>query len=147
MPPESGNSYDISVPPGGNKTIVIKCDPEGYGMSSTTITKVAHGDDKLMQMCLNKGKKQQRDDEGNPVDIFQYSLQHDGGVAYLYVNETPNRTLDEDLEFQIQGLELEENPGQTEINVKVGPGQKRLVKLAATTGPWKIGVGVAFVIE
>jgi hypothetical protein len=38
LPPETGESYDILVPPGGNKTIVIKADPEGYGMSSSSST-------------------------------------------------------------------------------------------------------------
>ena len=38
LPPESGQSYDINVPPGGNKTIIIKCDPEGYAMSSSSTT-------------------------------------------------------------------------------------------------------------
>jgi hypothetical protein len=36
LAPESGSSYEVLVPPGHTKTILIKCDPEGYSMSSTT---------------------------------------------------------------------------------------------------------------
>lgn len=47
VPPETGQSYDIFVPPQGNKTIVIKCDPEGYAMATSSSSQVVHGDGKL----------------------------------------------------------------------------------------------------
>jgi hypothetical protein len=34
--PESGSAYEVLVPPKGNKTIVIKCDPEGYAMATSS---------------------------------------------------------------------------------------------------------------
>jgi len=36
--PQQGQGYDISVGPGQSKTILIRCDPEGYGMSSKSNT-------------------------------------------------------------------------------------------------------------
>ena len=59
---------------------------------------------------------------GEHYDIYQYSLRHGGGIAYLYVNETVDKTLEEEIEFQLVGLELEENPGETTVEIKVGPG-------------------------
>jgi len=36
--PQQGQGYDVSVGPGTSKTVVIKCSPEGYSMSSSTST-------------------------------------------------------------------------------------------------------------
>ena len=36
--PQQGAGYDITVGPGLKKTILIRCDPEGYGMSSSSNT-------------------------------------------------------------------------------------------------------------
>jgi len=38
------------------------------------------------------------------------------------VNETNDKTLEEEIEFELVGLELEENPAETSIEIKVGPG-------------------------
>jgi len=62
LEPESGQSYDITVPPGGNKTIVIKMDPEGYSMSSSSTSSILHGDGQLQKLCLETGKKAARPD-------------------------------------------------------------------------------------
>ena len=125
LPPESGSAYDILVPPQGNKTMVIKCDPEGYSMASSTSTAVIQGEKNLAKMCLEKGTRKERPDPetGESHDIWRYDLNHSGGIAYLYVNKTRGRTLDETIAFQLQGLELEEKPGATEIDILVGPGQ------------------------
>ena len=125
LPPETGSAYDILVPPQGNKTIVIKCDPEGYSMSSSTSTAVIMGEKNLAQMCLERGTRKERPDPetGESHDICRYDLNHSGGIAYLYVNKTRDRTLEETLEFQLQGLELEEKPGASELDITVGPGQ------------------------
>jgi len=40
LPPESGEGYETTVQPGGNKTIIMRCDPEGYGMSSSTASQI-----------------------------------------------------------------------------------------------------------
>lgn len=60
--PETGSAYDILVPPQGNRTIVIKCDPEGYAMSSSSSSQVVHGGAKLEELCLTEGKKAPRPD-------------------------------------------------------------------------------------
>jgi len=117
-------------------------------MSSSTTSQVIPGTKNLAKMCIEQGKKAPRPDTetGAHVDIYQYSLQHGGGIAYLYVNETNDKTLEEEIEFQLVGLELEENPGETTIEIKVLPGQQRMVKLRSTEGPWKISTGVSYAI-
>lgn len=146
VPPETGSAYDILVPPQGNRTIVLKCDPAGYAMSSSASSQVVHGGAKLEELCLAEGKKAPRPnpETGAETAIYQYSLRHGGGIAYLYVNETSNLLLEEEIEFNLVGLEIEDAPGETTAEIKVGPGEKKLLKIRATEGQWKISTAVAY---
>lgn len=149
LKPESGSSYEMRVAPGEIKTILIKCDPEGYAMSTSSSTKVVLGNSSLEQQCIEQGKRAARADpsSGEAYDIHQYTLKHSGGIAYLYVNNTADKTLEEDLEFDMSGLEIEGKPGETAITVRVGPGQRKLVKLRTTADAYKLRVGVAYDIQ
>jgi hypothetical protein len=75
-------------------------------------------------MCKDQGKKADRPntDTGESVGICQYTYQHGGGIAYLYDNQSKKYTLDEEVEFTMQGLEIEGKPGQTSVAFKVPPG-------------------------
>ena len=73
---------------------------------------------------------------GQPVNIFVYSLKHGGGICYLYVNETTNRTLEECMKFQLKGLKIEGYKNQNEINIRVGPGKTKFIELKATCSNW-----------
>ncbi len=57
-------------------------------------------------MILQKGKKAGRPHTKTGVEtsIWQYSLQHAGGMAYLYVNKELKLTLEEEVEFNMSGL-------------------------------------------
>jgi len=74
-------------------------------------------------MCKDQGKKQMRADPetGEDKQIYVYSLQHGEGICYLYVNETEDQTLEEEVEFQLQGLEIEGKPGESTVEVVVKP--------------------------
>ena len=113
MKPQQGQGYDIEVKPMTNKMILINCDPEGYGMSSSSNTQVVFGGKKLKELCKEQGKKTGRPDTetGEAKDIWQYSYQHGDGVCYLYVNNEKKDTLDEEIEFKLVGLEIEDAPG------------------------------------
>jgi hypothetical protein len=99
--PQQGQGYDITVGPGQSKTVLLRCSPEGYGMSSSSSTSVSLGGKQLKEMCRQNGKKNNRPDPetGEAKEIFQYSHQHADGVCYLYVNNTENETLEEEIEF------------------------------------------------
>ena len=93
--------------------ILIQCNPDGYGMSSSSNTQVVFGGKKLKELCKEKGKKTARPDpeSGAAKDIWQYSYQHGDGVCYLYTNNEAKDTLDEEIEFKLVGLEIEDSPG------------------------------------
>lgn len=126
--------------------ILIRCDPEGYGMSSSTSTNIIHGGKKLKELCRKEGKRNARPDpnSGEPTHIYQYSMQHSDGICYLYVNETTNLTLEEEIEFKLEGLEIEGKPGETTAQVTVGPGQERFVKLRSISQPWRVATAISF---
>ena len=102
----------------------------------------------LEAQCLADGKKAGRPDPetGEQMEIDQYNLKHEGGIAYLYVNKTTEHTLEEDLEFQLTGLEIEGKPGETQVQLKVGPGQTKLLKLVGTAKEWKVSCGVSYAV-
>mmetsp|Transcript_14347 Transcript_14347/g.13916 ORF Transcript_14347/g.13916 Transcript_14347/m.13916 type:complete len:82 (+) Transcript_14347:523-768(+) len=64
------------------------------------------------------------------MDIFQYQYKHSAGICYLYENKTANKTLEENLKFQLGGLEIVDNPpGNQEVKFKIGPGESKFIKL------------------
>jgi len=47
----------------------------------------------------------------------------------LYTNNTEKDTLEEEISFDLVGLELEDQPGQTKVEFTIGPGQEKFIKL------------------
>jgi len=72
-------------------------------MGCKTTTQIVMGKKQLKETCRQQGKKAGRPDTetGEPRDIYQYSYTHSDGVCYLYVNETKEYTLEEDVEFSL----------------------------------------------
>ena len=60
------------------------------------------------------------------------------------MNKTEDKVLEEEVEFTLQGLEIEGQPGESTIEVIVNPGETKMVKLVATGGPWKIQQGISY---
>ena len=60
------------------------------------------------------------------------------------MNDTKDNTIEEEIEFTLEGLEIEGRPGQKTVELKVGPGQEKLIKLRATDGQWKIQTGISY---
>ena len=66
----SSQSYEIVVPPGEEKMVLIKASVEGFSSAARMSTSVFHGDKKLKQMCLENGERTQRGD----LEIWCYQL-------------------------------------------------------------------------
>ena len=49
--PQQGQGYEVSVGPGTSKTVLLRCHPDGYGMSSSSSTQIALGGKQLKEMC------------------------------------------------------------------------------------------------
>ena len=74
---------------------------------------------------MTKGKETQRlhPKTKQPLEIYQYQYKHQAGIAYFYMNNEERLTLQEKLQFQLQGLTIEGNEeGNNIVDFKIGPG-------------------------
>jgi hypothetical protein len=62
----------------------------------------------------------------------------------LYVNNEAKDTLEEEISFTLQGLEIEDAPDQTKVEFTIGPGQEKFIKLKSISTPWKIKTGISY---
>jgi hypothetical protein len=83
-------------------------------------TSVLHGDKKLKEMCCEAGERTQRGES----EIWCYQLQHEGGLYFLYKNETKDQILKEEVEYELGGLEIEDQDDQSKVVVTLEPGEE-----------------------
>ena len=104
--------------------VLLRCSPEGYSVSMSLLTSVIHGGKALKELARNNGKRAERldTDSGESRSIYVYTYQHSGGICILYVNESDKYTLDEEVEFSLVGLEIENKPKENTLAFKLGPG-------------------------
>ena len=87
-------------------------------MAANMTSSVNHGDRMLRQMCLEEDKRTQR----GGVEIYCYQLQHEGGMFYLYQNNSFNKKLKEEIKYQLEGLEIVGQEDQQNVVIDIGPG-------------------------
>ena len=100
--PFKDTGYEVIVPPKQSKIVLLRqTNPTSYSLSFTYSTTILLTTEALKARAKEKGKMTTRKDPltNQAVDIFVYSLKHGGGICYLYVNDTPNRTLEECMKF------------------------------------------------
>lgn len=102
LAPETGNKFDITVDGGKKYCVASKLSVKGYQMAKSYTCQVLMGEGSLLAKCKEEGKKTPRA-EG----IYQLSLKHEGGIIYIYVNETKDQTLTEELGLEMKGLKVE----------------------------------------
>ena len=71
--------------------------------------------------------------QGQTLDIKVYVLYHQNGLAMLYQNNTDNYTVSEELEFIMENCHIDGAYGSY-IEVLVGPGEERLLKVVKDNG-------------
>jgi hypothetical protein len=74
-------------------------------------------------------------------------LQHGAGIIIVYKNDTPDKTLVENLEFNMTGLEIVGQEGETKTEVKCGPGETKDVQLNAVGNGYQFGMSMGYYIE
>jgi hypothetical protein len=73
-------------------------------------------------------------------------MQHTGGIIFYYKNNTSDKTLKEEINFDITGLEIEGEQSH-DIKLDIGPKAEKVLKLVATGGPWTFGCKCAYGIK
>lgn len=142
LTPESGNGYQVSVKAGDSRIILIKQDCQGFSYSSSYSSQVLMSDDSLISKCLEEGTQNDRAD-----GIYQKYLSHSGGIIYVYKNETDDKTLKEELGLNLEGLRVDGQEDQTKVDILIGPGQQKVIKLVTTGGGYSIGTSTSYNIH
>ena len=100
--PYTGSGYEVLVPPLQKKIVLLKqTNPTSYSLSFTYSSTIILTTEALKRRAKEKGKMTTRKDPltNEPVNIFVYSFKHGGGICYLYMNETTDKTLEECMKF------------------------------------------------
>ena len=100
------------------------------------------GDGALVAKCLQEGEKTER-----ATGIYVVKLQHSGGIIYVYKNETEGSQLNEELGFELTGLVIEDQDDQTKVDIEIGPGEEKVIKLSTTGGGWGMSSSYSYGIS
>jgi hypothetical protein len=65
----------------------------------------------------------------------------------IYKNDTADKVLVETLELKMEGLVIEDQENQTAVLVRIGPGEKKVIKLTTTGGGYSFGSSCSFMVE
>ena len=132
LPPHSGSSPSFTVGPGERNIVLYKNNgrtPTSVSMM-TSFRKVAKVDAIKEKVRESKTILRKRF-QGEQVEIKVHFYYHQMGVALLYVNETSDLTLNEDLEFNLDNAHIEGVEGNG-LHIALPPGQEKLIKVIRT---------------
>ena len=82
---------------------MMKSSLSGYSIRQNYTSQIYWGDEALLKQVMSQGEKKVRHEDG----IIQYSMQHTGGIIFYYQNNSGDKTLKEEINFDITGLEIE----------------------------------------
>ena len=85
------------------------------------------GNNALRGIALESTFKINRD-----VDITVYKAWHEHGFVTLYKNVSNNKRLEEIIEYNMKGLEIEGLESEKLVSISIGPQQEQLIKLKNT---------------
>lgn len=129
LPPFSGSKPTFTVGPGEEEIVLYKNNGRrrtslSMMTSFRRVTKVDSIKEKVRESQTILRKRY----NGEEVDIRVHFYYHQLGVALLYVNDTTDLTLNEDLEFSLDNAHIEGISGNG-LNISLGPGKDRLIKV------------------
>lgn len=158
---DPGNStIKLQLGPGKNQGFILKkTAPEfaiNYNVSYLVkqIGRGSFGSEKvpeweLRALAKEQGQKKQRKDtkSGELVEIYMYVLQHDQGVYFYYENNTKNLELDEELIFELKGMQVSDQPRETVVRFLLKPGQNKGVFIERTAEEYAISYDISYLLR
>ena len=83
-------SYELIVPPGETKIILVKADIEGFSLAARMSSVIIWGDNKLREMAINSIEQQNKSAVHRKIsdNIVCIQLKHEGGLYFLYKNDS-----------------------------------------------------------
>jgi calpain-15 len=142
-PPHSGLKPSFVLLPGKSLTVAYEAKRKPYSMQMQIIASF----DKLKSHNVFTERVRQSpnvikrlDEYGREADICVHVLQHQGGVAFLYINKNPQKTLTETVTFHLVRCHIDGVIGNA-LEVTVPPNSEKLFKVVADEpGPFEANV-------
>ena len=119
LQPDFGSKSDMLVLPGQKRLVVARINDRNqkYTIPTTTDISIALNKKQLLKTCMAKGQITRTDNDLIYSKCFDYSE----GRVYVYTNDTADQFLDEHLEIDQEGYEIEGQKDQTQIQFCLGP--------------------------
>jgi len=129
MPPHSGYRPTTVIEPGSRDIILYKNNGRrAVSVSMMTSFRKVQKVDSIKEKVKESKTILKKRLNGEEVDIRVHFYYHKMGVALLYVNETDDLTLNEDLAFNLDNAHIEGINGNS-LHVSLPPGKERLIKV------------------
>ena len=128
--PYSGYKPSISVPANSSNICVYESKGLPYSTQLRILSSVKNveGSQSLKEKVRASNTILSKSHYGEPVDINVYVLYHSNGLAMLYVNKTNDLTIDEEIEFDLNGCHIDGVYGSY-IEIVCGPNSEKLLKI------------------
>lgn len=129
--PYSGTKPVFTVEPGKNLSIAYEASKFPYTVQLRLIVTF---DEKTNRNQIVEAVRQSKaviekyDDSGNMLNIRTHMLHHSSGLAILYINEEPNVTLNEVVNFDLHNCHIDGTVGNI-LEVCVKPNTEKLIKI------------------
>jgi hypothetical protein len=116
------NSHTFFCEPLSEHFVVIRCNINGHSFKMEFSEQLLKPEDTLVQQCLLEGGKYER-----APGIIQHELKHTSGVTFVYKNGSESKTMEEEIMFDMNGLQLKDDPSQNIVKFKLAPGEQKVI--------------------
>jgi len=66
---------------------------------------------------------------------------------FIYKNDTSDKILVEELGLNLDGLVIADQEDQTKVDIRIGPGEQKVINLTTTGGGYSFGSSSSYTIE
>ena len=146
-------AFSIRLDPGEEKIVLTKLDPsvkvKQAFIEAPAFQKNDDDDyDYVLQAKQHGIRKQRIDTHSNQLlDIWFYLYQYDNGILVIYENKTTDRILEENIKFELEGLEIREEKKANQMKVIVKPGETKIIYLDKTAEEFSASYTVSYITK
>ena len=103
----------------------MRCSVGGHSYEMTISEQVIHPTETLVAQCLKSGQSSER-----APGILQYEFNHSSGIIIHYVNKSEKLILHEEINFDMEGLKLENSPTEKSVQFTLPPSETMTILLS-----------------
>ena len=128
--PYKGKRADITVPAHHDDIILYRILEKPASLNYVVAPRFRKSRRVLKRLAKERGKKSDRPDKnGDNVGIKVYLYRTQDGLVSLYVNQSEDYALSEQVEYQLEGCSIVGSPDSTQIDIKLMPGDEKMIHI------------------